>query len=253
MTRSILAAMLVVLAASGARADDLVSGLSQDQIQIPSSYTGTDIVVFGAIQSADPSAASGDHDIVVVVRGPGAEMVVRRKVRVAGVWINRDAMTLSGLPAYYFVASNRPLKDIAIDETRERYQLGLETLEPLSESTHSPAKAEPFRLAAIRERAREGLYRETPTAVEFLSYSLFRVRVPVPATVPRGEYTAEVYLFRDGSVISAQTTPLYVDQAGLERKVFSFAHGEPLLYGLAAVLMALLLGWLASVVFRQPG
>jgi uncharacterized protein (TIGR02186 family) len=174
-------------------------------------------------------------------------------VRVAGVWINRDAITLNGLPAYYFVASTRPLKDIAIDETRQRYQLGLETLQPQSESTRNPTKAEPFRLAAIRERAREGLYQETPTGVEFLSYSLFRVRVPVPATVMRGEYTAEVYLFRDGAVISAQTTPLYVDQAGLERKVFSFAHGQPLLYGLAAVLMALLLGWLSSVVFRQPG
>jgi uncharacterized protein (TIGR02186 family) len=253
MMRSALAALFLVLAAAAAQADDLVSGLSQDQIQINSSYTGTDIVVFGAIQSSDPTATSNDHDIVVVVRGPGADMVVRRKVRVAGVWINRDAMTLSGLPAYYFVAATRPLKDIADEETRERYQLGLETLQPQSESTHSPAKAEPFRLAAIRERAREGLYQETSTGVEFLSYSLFRVRVPVPASVARGEYTAEVYLFRDGTVVGAQTTPLYVDQVGLERRVFGFAHGQPLLYGLAAVLMAVLLGWLSSVVFRQPG
>jgi uncharacterized protein (TIGR02186 family) len=252
MMRTLLAASFFLVAAQVAQADDLVSGLSQDQIQINSSYTGTDIVVFGAIQSADPSAASGDRDIVVVVRGPGADMVVRRKVRVAGVWINRDAMTLSGMPAYYFVASTKPLKDIADDETRERYQIGLETLQPQSESTHSPPKAEPFRLAAIRERAREGLYQETPTAVEFLSYSLFRVRVPVPATVVRGEYTAEVYLFRDGMVIGAQTTPLYVDQVGLERRIFGIAHGQPLLYGLAAVLMAVLLGWLSSVVFRQP-
>ena len=208
MMRSALAALVLVLAAAAAQADDLVSGLSQDQIQINSSYTGTDIVVFGAIQSSDPTATSNDHDIVVVVRGPGADMVVRRKVRVAGVWINRDAMTLSGLPAYYFVAATRPLKDIADEETRERYQLGLETLQPQSESTHSPAKAEPFRLAAIRERAREGLYQETSTGVEFLSYSLFRVRVPVPASVARGEYTAEVYLFRDGNIVSAQSLSL---------------------------------------------
>jgi uncharacterized protein (TIGR02186 family) len=253
MMRGALATVFLALAAQAAQADDLVSGLSQDQIQINSSYTGTDIVVFGAIQSSDPTASASDRDIVVVVRGPDAEMVVRRKVRVAGVWINRDAITLTGLPAYYFIASTRALKDIAIDETRQRYQLGLEMLQPQSVSTHSPAKAEPFRLAAIRERAREGLYRETSTGVDFLSYSLFRVRVTVPATVPRGEYTAEVYLFRDGTVISAQTTPLYVDQVGLERRVFGFAHGQPLLYGLAAVLMAVLLGWLSSVMFRQPG
>ena len=171
MTRSALAAMFLLVAASGARADDLVSGLSQDQIQITSSYTGSDIVVFGAIQSSSPTTPAGERNIVVVVRGPGAEMVVRRKVRIAGVWINRDAMTFTGLPAYYFVASTGPLKDLAAEETRERYQLGLETLQPLSESTHSPAKAEPFRLAAIRERERDGLYRETSTCLLYTSPS----------------------------------------------------------------------------------
>lgn len=245
------AAALVCLAASAAQADDLVSGLSQDQIQITSSYTGTDIVVFGAIESSDAAATGNDRDVVVEVRGPGADMVVRRKVRVAGVWINRDAMTLFGMPAYDFVASTRPLKAITAEETRERYQLGLDYLQPQSVSTHTPSKAEPFRLAAIRARAREGLYRENPDGVEFLSYSLFRVRVPVPATVPRGQYTADVYLFHDGTVISAQSTPLYVDQVGLERQVFSFAHDRPLYYGLAAVAMAMFLGWLSSVIFRQ--
>ncbi|HXM00512.1 MAG TPA: TIGR02186 family protein [Rhizomicrobium sp.] len=252
MMRGALAAVFC-LAATAAAADDLVSGLSQDQIQITSSYTGTDIVVFGAIESSDAAGINTSRDVVVVVRGPGADMVVRRKVRVAGVWINRDAMTLFGMPAYYFVASTRPLKDVTAEETRERYQLGLADVEPQSVSTHTAAKAEPFRLAAIRGRARDGLYRENPAGVEFLSYSLFRVRVPVPATVPRGQYTAEVYLFHDGTVISAQSTPLYVEQVGLERQVFSFAHDRPFLYGLAAVLLAVLLGWLSSVVFRQRG
>jgi uncharacterized protein (TIGR02186 family) len=239
-----------LLAASTAQADNLVSGLSQDQIQITSSYTGTELIVFGAIESSDASPSTGTRDIVVVMRGPGADMVVRRKVRVAGVWINRDAMTLYGMPAYYFVASTRPLKDVAPEEIRARYQLGLQTIEPDSLSTHTPSKAEPFRLAAIRARQRDGLYQETP-AVEFLSYSLFRVRVPVPASVPRGQYTAEVYLLRDGTIVGAQTTPLYVEQSGLERQIFNFAHYRPVLYGLLAVLMAVLLGWLSSVVFRR--
>jgi uncharacterized protein (TIGR02186 family) len=241
-----------VFAATAAPAQNLVSGLSQDEIQITSSYTGTELIVFGAIEkSSSDSDAAATRDVVVVLRGPDTDMTVRRKVRVAGVWINKDAMTLFRMPSYYYLASSRPLKDLTSQENLARYQLGLATLQPESLSTHTPSKAEPFRLAAIRAREREGLFEEDQSAVEFLSYSLFRVRVPVPASVPRGQYTAEVYLFRDGMVIGAQTTPLYVEQAGIDRRLFNFAHNDAVLYGLIAVAMALFIGWLSSVVFRR--
>ena len=239
------------LAATCANAQNLVSGLSQDQIQITSSYTGTELIVFGAIEQNGSEEQQGPRDVIVVLRGPNADMTVRRKVRVAGVWINRDAMTLYGMPAYYYAASTRPLAQVTTEETRFRYQLGLPAIEPESLSTHTPSKAEPFRLAAIRNRAHDGLYMEDDSGVEFLSYSLFRVHVPVPASVARGQYTAEVYLFRDGLVIGAQTTPLYVEQAGVERRLFNFAHNDAVTYGLLAVAMAVLLGWLSSVVFRK--
>jgi uncharacterized protein (TIGR02186 family) len=87
--------------------------------------------------------------------------------------------------------------------------------------------------------------------VEFLGPSLFRVRIPVPAAVPRGQYNADVYLVRDGAIIGAQSTPLFIEQAGLERGLFNFAHDWPLAYGVSAVVMSLVLGWLSSVVFRQ--
>ncbi len=245
-----LALLVLCAAARMARAEDLVSGLSQDQIQITSNYAGTEIVVFGAIESQEAPAA-GERDVVVVVRGPDADLAVRRKVRVAGIWINRDRITLYGMPAYYYVASTRPLAKIASADTLRQYQLGTANLTPKRESTRSARKGEPFRLAAIRSRERRKLYAEAPGGVEFLSYSLFRVRVPLPATVPRGEYTAEVYLFRDGVVASAQTTPLFVDQIGLERRLFNFAHDRPFEYGLMTVAMAMLLGWASSFLFHR--
>ncbi len=242
---------LVLLVALPARAEDLVSGLSQDQVQITSKYAGTDIVVFGAIEAPDLSASNGARDVVAVIRGPDLDFSVRRKVRIAGIWINRDRITLHGMPGYYYIASTRPLDKIASRQMLQRYQLGLDNIFPASASTRSPKKAEPFRVAAIRSRERQRLYGRAPEGVEFLGYSLFRVRVPLPARVPRGEYTAEVYLFRDGTVVSAQTTPLFVDQIGLERRLFNFAHDWPVAYGMTTVLMAMLLGWLSSLVFRQ--
>jgi uncharacterized protein (TIGR02186 family) len=250
--RVLPACLAFFLSITGATAEDLVSGLSQDQIQITSNYAGTDIVVFGAIESAQTGAPTEGRDVVVVVRGPDADFIVRRKARVAGIWINADKVTLYGMPAYYYAASTRPLSKIAPANTLSQYQLGFANLRPGSESTNMPSKGEPFRLAAIRARERQKLYAEAPDGVEFLGYSLFRVRVPVPASVPRGDYTVQVYLFRDGSVVSAQTTPLYVEQIGLERRLFNFAHQQPFSYGLLTISVAMLLGWASSFLFRRP-
>ena len=187
---------LLALAGQAARAEDLVSGLSQDQIEITSNYTGTDLVVFGAIETRNAPANATQPDVVVVVRGPNVDMTVRQKGRVAGLWINRHEVTLRDMPGYYYLASTRPLDKIANAGVRQRYQLGLSDLEPASYTVHSAIEARIYTNAAVRQQARDGLYKQVPTGVEFLSYSLFRVRVPVPAGVPRGQYTAEVYLFQ---------------------------------------------------------
>jgi uncharacterized protein (TIGR02186 family) len=247
----LLAFTLFAFCATAAQADDLVSGLSQDQIQITSNYTGSDLLVFGAIERDSEAADTAKSDIVVVVRGPSATMEIRRKQRFAGIWINNREVTLTGMPGYYFVASTGPLGKIASEDTLERYQIGLDNVAPQTASTHKVSRIEQFRQAVVRERMRAHVYAFAPEGVEFLSQSLFRVHVPVPADAPRGQYTAEVYLFHGGEVISAQSTPLFVDQIGIERRLFNLAHDEPLGYGLAAVLMAVLLGWLSSFMFRQ--
>ena len=247
MRRTVLVLGLCTLCAGSAVAtEDLVSGLSQDTVEITSNYTGTDIVVFGAIEHPEDTGA---RDVVVIVRGPDANMIVRKKDRVIGIWLNRDQAKLQDMPTYYYLASTRALGEIAAPYTLKRYGLGLANLKP--ERIFSHHDPEPFRQALIRHKQQDGLYGETPTGVEFLSPTLFRVHVPVPATVTRGQYNAEVYLFRDGNVISAQSTPLFIDQTGLERRLYNLAHASPLLYGLSAVLMAGILGWLSSVVFRR--
>jgi len=242
--RAAWAALLLVAAPAPAE-EDLVSGLSQDIVQITSDYTGTDLIVFGAVEQP---VENGVGDVVVVVRGPDAAMTVRRKDRLAGIWIN-DARARFVLPSFYFVASTRPLRQIAAEETLARYELGLSRLhaDPLA-SDGDPA---PFVAALVRAEARSGLYRQNPAGVEMLGATLFRVRVPVPAAVPRGSYNVEVYLFRDGNVVSAQSTPLYVDQTGFERRLYDFAHSRPLYYGVATVLLAVFLGWASTLFFRR--
>jgi uncharacterized protein (TIGR02186 family) len=247
MLRAIVIA-LVVLFAAPALAEDVISGLSQDNIQITSSYSGTDIVVFGAVED------SGDQkgrDVVVVIRGPTTNFTARRKARVAGIWVNSDRVVVKGMPSYYYLVGTRDINLLATEDTLAHYDLGLDHVQPIDATTPVLSKLETYRQAIVRARERSGLYAERSEGVEFLNKSLFRVRIPVPATVPRGQYTAEVYLFREGAVISVQSSPLFIEQAGMERRLFTLAHTRPVVYGVSAVLMSLLLGWLSSVVFRQ--
>lgn len=232
-------------------ADDLVSGLSTDVIQITSNFTGADIVLFGAIEPTEEAGPARDQDLVVVIRGPDLEMTVRRKARILGVWVNREQIEFTGLPGYYFLASTRPLDEVASQATLERFRLGTANLESATRVKTDPDEANAFRAAVIRDRKRERLYWESPTGIEFLSRTLFRARIPVPASVPPGEYRAEVYLFQGGTVVSAQSSPLFIDKTGFERRVYNYAYQASLAYGFAAVLMAIVLGWLSSVVFRQ--
>lgn len=245
MRRALLA--LLLLMALPAQAEDLVSGISQDIIQITSNYTGTQIVVFGAIERAQNAQG---RDVVVVVRGPDEPMTVRRRDRVAGVWVNRDAAHFEGLPAYYYLASSQPVSRIASHDTLARYGIGLQQLKPAAIGSHHDP--EPFRQAVIRHLEKSGLYAESPGSIDFYSETLFSTRVPVPAGVTRGQYNVEVYLFRGGQMISAQSTPLFVDASGLERRLFNAAHDAPFTYGLACVLMAMLLGWISSVLLQRP-
>ena len=248
-----LAALLMLTFAlcSVARADDLVSGLSTDLIQITSDFTGAEFVVFGAIETTGTNPRNENRDVIVIIRGPDVDLTVRRKDRFLGIWINREQIAFRGMPSYYFMASTKPLKEIASPGTLARFQLGSANLEAASPARAAPAEISAFKAAAVRTLSRVQLYGEAQGGIEFLSKSLFRARIPVPATVQPGQYRAEVYLFQNGEVASAQSTPLFIDKTGLERQVYNFANQAPFSYGLVAVVIAFAFGWLGFVLFRQ--
>jgi len=253
MTRlAVLLALAILLftAPSANAQQDIISGVSTDLIQIRSDFAGTDIVVFGAIEGTEPGASLQAYDVVVVLRGPPIEVMVRRKDRVLGLWLNREQVRFIEMPGYYFLASTRPVEDIAPGLLLERFRLGGDIIGvPTDESL--PVESELiFREAAIRNLAREQLFVQTPVGIEFLSQTMFRTRIPVPSTVPPGEYHAEVYLFRAGSLVTVQSSPVFVDKTGLERRIYDFAYDASLSYGLVAVGMACLLGWLSFALFR---
>jgi uncharacterized protein (TIGR02186 family) len=244
--------ILSLLFAPLARAEELAAGLSKDDIKISSSFTGTDLVLFGAIESEGGAsiAVVQDRDVVVVVRGPGMAVTVRRKERLGPIWINRDQRRFVGVPGFYFVASTKPLSEIADAATLDRYHLGLAHLDFKLPKGAVMAPID-YRNAIVRAKSRGDLYSEQPGGVQFLSGSLFRTTIALPSNLPSGTYDVNVYLFRKHEIVTAFSTPLRIGKTGVERLLFKFANDLPWLYGLLAVLLAALAGWVSAVLFRQ--
>jgi uncharacterized protein (TIGR02186 family) len=185
-----------------------------------------------------------------VLRGPDVELTVRRKERIFGIWINREQIRFDEMPGYYFLGSTGPIEDIAPPQLLSRFQLGAEILGETLDVGIGEEDAMTFRTAAVRNLSREQLFFETPEGIEFLSQTLFRTRIPVPATVPPGEYHAEVYLFRAGTLLTLQSSPVFVDKTGLERRIYEFAYSASLAYGFVAVFFSCAFGLLGFVLFR---
>jgi uncharacterized protein (TIGR02186 family) len=240
-----LAAMLFTAFGSpAAAAENLVADLSKRLVAITTGFAGTDVLLFGAID--EPG------DVVVVVRGPDHPLVMHRKSRVLGIWVNTAQMTFQRVPSFYSVASSGPLDEIAREPVRTRHELGVENLRlELPPAKASPNVARAWREGLIRNYQRQGLYARAVKPITFLGNRLFRTEVHLPANVPTGAYQVLTYMLRDGHVVSAQTMPLFVSKVGTEALVFDFAHQYAALYGLIAIVIALVAGWLAHLAFRK--
>ena len=236
-------ALIGVGTASPARAQALVADLSNHLVAITTGFTGAEILLFGAVE--------GSGDVVVTVRGPARDESVRRKVRVAGLWVNGAEVEFQSVPVFYAVFASKPLDAIVPDELADAHQIGAENISLRTDSTRPPAEIDDFRAALIRAKERQGLYVHDAGRLAFLGPRLFRANLVFPGNVPTGSYTVEVLLIRNGNVVSAQTTPLYISQAGVSADVYEFAHRQALFYGLLAIVVAVGTSWIAGAVFRK--
>lgn len=244
----IFAAMVVALLGSRAFAEDLAAGISRDTIEITSSFTGTDIVVFGAIENEAGEAipATERRDVVVVVRSDRPYSVnVRKKEKVGPIWVNRDQRRFVGVPGFYFVASTRPLKDIAGADVLDQFEIGVNRL-GFGAARGLVGNQQEFRQAILRTKTREELYSQHEGGVSFVSGSLFRTTVALPPRVPSGNLKVLVYAFAQGQVTSSNSMTLFIDKTGIERRLSEFARYRPWLYGFAAVFLSAFAGFAAA-------
>ena len=244
-------ALLLAPLLLGQAKPELVPEVSQSNIEIRYSFTGAELLLFGAILYPGGRVPKGAADIAVVVKGPPERIVVREKQQVAGIWMNVESARFRSAAAFYAVASSRPLSRIIDERTAAIYELGLGNLQLSPGSGQSPEVQKRFEAGLIDLRRRQELYVEDPRGVEIREGVLYRGRIRIPARVPVGEYTAETFLIRDGRVIAGEAREIRIEKLGFERFVAMAADRWSLAYGMAAVMVSILLGWGGSAIFRR--
>lgn len=228
-------------------------GLSTNRVAITADFDGADLTIFGSLENADPLVArQGRYDVIVVLEGPPREVVVRQKNRVLGVWINTQSETFVNVPVSYSVATTRQPQDITDPASYKRLSLGADNLhiEPLDRSGN-PVTLEEFKKGLRDRKAAAGLFSMRVGGVEFLSQSLFRALLPLSASVPVGTHKARAFLFKNGVFIKESSTQLSIVKSGFEQTIYRFSTDHGPSYGIVAVLLAMLTGWLGRIVFRK--
>lgn len=247
---SILLATLAPLLL-GAAKPQLVPDVSARQVQIRYSFSGAQLLLFGAVIYPDGRTPEQPVDIAVVLRGPVQPILIREKQKIAGIWMNADSSRFRSAPSFYSVASSRPIRDLVDERTASIYELGVHNLQLSPGGGALPEKERHFEAGLLDLRSRAGLYSESPHGVEINDGVLYRALITIPSQVPVGTYTAETFLIERGRVLAAATRDIQIDKSGFERYVWLAARQHRFAYGLACVIMSLGLGWAAAAAFRR--
>ncbi len=247
MLRWLLAFLILTLPA---HAEEVVAGLSKNQVSITTNFGGSEIIVFGAVKRETPIPEENDLAVIVTVSGPSQPVVVRRKDRRFGIWVNTDAVEVDEAPTFYAVATSVPMSEAMSEVEDLRHHISIDRAIRSVGAPQSVQDAQSFTEALIRIRSESGAYQTLENTVELTEATLFRTEIALPANLTAGDYATRIFLTRNGDVIDTHDTVIFVQKVGLERILFTLARERPLVYGLLSLFIAIAAGWGASAFFR---
>jgi uncharacterized protein (TIGR02186 family) len=244
MIRFLLPLLITMLMPAAAEAaTPLVADVSNYRIDIDSGFNGTRIFLFGARNDIG--------DVVVVVRGPSKDYIVRKKEKIAGIWVNRERMKFFNVPDFYAIAASKTLADIESNGLFRQLGIGQDKLLVPAGASSSKNNSAEFEDAFLRYQWGRKLYMSKPEKVSFMGETLFKTVVDFPDNIPPGNYTAEIYLLSNNEVVGMQSTPIQVVKSGFDAFLSTYAHEHPTLYGITAIVVALFVGWFTGRLFEK--
>ena len=242
-------ALLMLVNTAPVAAEEVVLGMSHDEVAITATFDGSEILVFGAIKR-ETKISPVPLQVIVAVSGPSKPLLVRRKERKFGIWVNTDTVEVDSAPSFYAIATSAPW-DQAVSDTEDlRHKISINrAIRSVGAPMHIE-NAQSFSDAVMRIRKKSGLYQLRENTVAVDQQTLFRTSIEMPANLTEGNYKTRIFLTRNGQVVSDFETDIDVRKVGLERFLFALSRENPLAYGLMSLAIAIFAGWSASAVFQ---
>ncbi len=248
MIRALTLLAALTLMPSKALAEEVVAGLSQDEIAITTNFEGSEILIFGAVRREAPIPDTAPLEVIITVEGPTRAVTVRRKERRFGIWVNTDAAEVDEAPTFYAVSTTGPFEEVITDTNDLRHRISVNrAIRAVDANVLDQTN---FTAALARIREAEELYQTNEGTVTLRDSTLFDTAVQLPANLVEGDYRTRIFLTRDREIVAEFDTVIAVRKVGLERFIYNLAHDRPLIYGLLSLAIAIAAGWLASAVFR---
>jgi uncharacterized protein (TIGR02186 family) len=240
---------LLCFMALPAHSETIVAGVSQNLISITTDFSGSEILIYGAVKREAPIPGGDPIEVIVTVQGPSSPLVVRRKEHRYGIWMNTESVHIGQAPSFYAIAASAALKDILSETEDLRHGITIPRVIYAIGIADDAKDAPDFLDAMIRLRKETGSFSLKEHSVGMLESTLFRTDIELPANLTEGDYKVRIFLTRGGKVLDSSEKTVLVHKAGLERWIYSLAHEQPFLYGLLALVLAVVAGWAASAIF----
>ncbi|MGC1503484.1 MAG: TIGR02186 family protein [Sulfitobacter sp.] len=230
-------------------AEEIVLGLSSDQVSINTNFDGSEILIFGAVKRDKPAPDEPRLQVIVTVAGPSEPVTVRRKEKRFGIWVNVDAVEVDHAPSFYAISTSTVL-GLSLSETEDqRHSVSIPRAIRSVGAPMNITDSENFSEALIRIKSASNQYQLNEGTISVDEQTLFRTAIELPAALTEGDYKTRIFLTRGGNVVAKYETSIFVRKVGMERWLFRLSRENAFIYGLMSLAIAIAAGWGASAVF----
>ena len=232
-------------------AQALTCSVTPDNIPITFTYHGAQLAITGQSASTD--------DLVVTITSEPVDTALKYKEKVGGlVWMKKGSLEFKDAPRVYLLHSTADLSRILDSAELNKNLLGFDALRGhirIEDSAGNPADGKWFD-EYLKFKKQENVYdmqEGTVVRQHGVDGNTYKVDVAWPYQAPPGIYTVDVLAVRDGKVVDRASTHLEVKSTWMVAALSKMAFDQAGLYGIMAVIIALLAGLGVGAIFKKGG
>ncbi len=243
---AVLVLACCALGSNGVQAMNLT--VKPSEIPITIGYGGKNVVIKGT--TSEPG------EVIIKISSKTEAARFKYKGKAAGLfWMKIGDIEYKPVPSVYKIYSSGKIDEILNANERASYYIGYDSLENMVQIEGGPKNMDKdlWFKQLVKFKEENGLYGIQEGAVKFVSDNQFECKIHWPFQAMPDDYKIEAFLVKDQHVLDKADTMLKVKRAGIVKQFTSLAFGKPAVYGVMAIVIAMIAGFGVGMVFKGGG